>query len=118
MKRKEAAVDVTTEGLLDELLSVLSGTNGLLASIDDIEMSVHEASAEGEPVSDGANDVIGLLDAVRPDLERARETLLGRLDVLVGKSTPEPLPEPVEEEDDLEEDLEDEIEEMVEDGEA
>ena len=104
VKRKEAAIDASTEGLLDELLSILSNTNGILASIDSVEFSIHDANAEGEPVSSGANDVIGLLDSVRGDFERARETLLKRLDVLVGKGTPEPLPEPVEEE--LEEDLE------------
>lgn len=115
-KRQAAGIETSTEGLLDELLSILSGTNGILSSIDMIELGIHEASAEGEPVSDGANEVVGLLDSVRGDFERARETLLGRLDVLIGKGTPEPLPEPVEEEleDDLEEDLEDELEELPE----
>jgi hypothetical protein len=112
-RRKEAAgVEVTTEGLLDELLSILSGTNGILSAIDMIELGIHEASAEGEPVSDGANDVINLLDSVRGDYERARETLLGRLDVLVGKGTPEPIPEPIEDEE-MEDDLEEDIEELV-----
>lgn len=115
-RRKEAAgLEYSTEGLLDELLSILSNTNGILSSIDMIEMGIHEANAEGEPVSDGANEVIALLDSVRGDFERARETLLGRLDVLVGKSTPEPLPEPLEEEDEeLEDDLEDDLEELSE----
>ena len=107
-KRKAAVGDTSTEGLLDELLTILSNTNGILASIDSVELSIHEASAEGAPISDGANDVISLLDSVRGDFERARETLLGRLDVLVGKGTPEALPEPEEE------DLEDELEELEE----
>lgn len=103
MKKKQAvAADYSTEGLLDQLLNILSSTNNLLADMDGLELGIHESKAEGEPVSTGANDVIALLDSVRGNFEEARETMLTRLDVLVGKATPEPPPPPVEEEEEEE----------------
>ena len=99
---------------MDQLLDILSSTNNILGTIDEVELGIHEAKAEGEPVSTGANDVIALLDGVRGDFESARGTLLSRLDVLVGKSTPEPLPEepePIEEEEEI---IEEELEELEE----
>ena len=95
---------MSTEGLLDSLLNILSDTNGILVSIDDVEMNIHEVSAEGkEPVSTGANAVISLLDSVRGHFEDARATLIQKLDVLIGAKTPKPLPELPEELEDLEE---------------
>lgn len=114
---KTAAISsVSTEGLLDALLDILSSTNGILTGIDDVEISIHEAKADGEPVSTGANDVIALLDSVRGNFENARETMLNRLDVLVGKSTPEPLPEEPEPEPEDEEEFEEEELEELEEG--
>lgn len=85
--RAAAAADFSTEGLLESLLDVLGNTNTIISNIDEIEIGIHDAKASGDPVSTGANAVIGLLDSVRGHYEEAREILLTRLDVLVGKAT-------------------------------
>jgi hypothetical protein len=85
MEYKTAAADVSSEGLLESLLDVLSNTNGILATIAEVEFNIHEAKADGEPVSSSANEVIGLLDSVRGSFESARDTLLSQLDVMVPK---------------------------------
>ncbi len=104
--RKKAATGYSTEGLLDSLLNILGSTNDILGNIDDVEIEIHEAKAEGEPVSSGANDVISLLDDVRGNFEEARNTLIKRLDVLVGKGTPE---KPLLPEESIEEGEEEEL---------
>lgn len=114
--RKEAvASNFDTSGLLDQLLSVAGGVNSTLISIDDLEIGIHGAKADGEPVSSGANDAVSILDQVRPHLESALDILLDRIGSISGKSTPEP--PPLEEEELEEEEFEEEVEELpVEEG--
>jgi len=97
--RTAATGDFSTEGLLEKLLDVLSATNSIIISIDGLELGLHEAKADGEPVSTGANQVISLLDSIHGHYEEARETLLTRLDILVGKATPKREVEEVEPEE-------------------
>jgi hypothetical protein len=81
---KTAAFDSSTEGLLNELLGVLSDANNMIQRLHDVEQEIHEAKADGEPVAGEANDVIMLAKDVSGHLEAARDILLKRLDVFLG----------------------------------
>jgi len=97
--KRTAAADYSTEGLLGELLGIATSTNDILASINSLELEIHEAKANGDPVSTGANAVISLLDNVRGHYSDALDVIISRMDVLSGKTTPKPRPEEVAEED-------------------
>lgn len=79
-----AAMEPTTEGLLDKLLGILSGVNGMIQDLDDLEMEIHEAKADGEDVAAEANDVIMVAKEVQQHLQEARDVLLSRMEVFLG----------------------------------
>lgn len=117
IKKEAAGVGMSTAGLVEELLTLAAGANSSLTSIDNLEIMIHEAKADGDPVSSGANDVISILDQVRPHLEKALDILLDRVGSITGKPTPEPLPIE-EEEPELEDEEEfEEVEELPPEGE-
>jgi len=88
MQRK-AAFDSSTQGLIDEVLTLLNNTNQILMAIDSTVLEIQEAKAEGEPVSGAANSVVQLLTATQQHYEKAFEMIAAKLPGIAGGASRE-----------------------------